>query len=423
MKISLPVNLFLGFLLSIYSPVHALDDWQPLPDGEITRIAFGSCAMQWEPQPIWNMVAEAKPDLFIFMGDAIYGDWHGDKPFTPTRKSLEADWKKLAAIPEFAAVRKQVPFVATWDNHDYGSHNGGADFALKETTKEVFLNFFGDPADSERRQTPGIYDAKVLGPEGRRVQIILLDTRWFRSPFKKDERSVEERKASGKVGKYVGNTDKGATILGERQWQWLEGQLKQPAELRLIVSSTQIIPDQKGMDEWGAFPHERLRLFDLIRSTAANSTLLVSGNVHFSEVSTIDNVNSPLYEITASGMTHNNPTYAAAPNRYRVEGPFFEHNVGLIEVDWEAKPSPMITLKSLGADGRVGFQHNVSLPSSHQSETIVCTDPRPQICTMDYKPVCATKSDGTRASYSNGCGACSDPEVQEYVQGECKDRS
>jgi len=359
-KLDLPVSLFAGVILLISSTVHAFDDWQPLPEGEISRIAFGSCAKQWEAQPIWNSVAAARPDLFLFIGDAIYGDWHGDRPFTPTRQSLTTDWIKLAAIPQFSAIRKQLPFMATWDNHDYGSHNGGADFELKEMTKEVFLDFFGEPKDSERRKTPGIYDAKIFGPPGRRVQIILLDTRWFRSPFKKDQRSAKERKAIGKVGNYVGNTDKNTTILGETQWQWLAEQLQQPAELRLIVSSTQIIPDHKGMDEWGAFPRERQRLFDLIRSTGTEGVLLVSGNVHFSELSKIESGDYPLYEFTASGMTHVNPDYAAASNRYRIAGPYVDHNVGLVEINWDASPEPLIRLSTLSVGSQKGFSHEIS---------------------------------------------------------------
>ena len=58
----------------VSSAAYALDDWQPLPTGKVTRIAFGSCAKQWEPQPVWDAVAAAKPDLFLFIGDAIYGD-------------------------------------------------------------------------------------------------------------------------------------------------------------------------------------------------------------------------------------------------------------------------------------------------------------------------------------------------------------
>lgn len=78
--------------------------------------------------------------------------------------------------------------------------------------------------------------------------------------------------------------------------------------------------------------------------------------------------------------------------------------------------------KALGAEGRDCLPLKVSQSPTQKSETIVCKDPRPQMCTMDYRPVCGTKSDGTQETYSNGCGACSDPEVVEYLAGECRDR-
>src|SRR6187431_3829625 len=40
----------------------------------VSRIAFGSCAKQDKPQPIWDAVVETKPELFVFLGDNIYGD-------------------------------------------------------------------------------------------------------------------------------------------------------------------------------------------------------------------------------------------------------------------------------------------------------------------------------------------------------------
>lgn len=49
-------------------------------------------------------------------------------------------------------------------------------------------------------------------------------------------------------------------LLGEKQWAWLEEQFGIPADLRLICSGSQIIPDQKGMDEWACFPADRQRL-------------------------------------------------------------------------------------------------------------------------------------------------------------------
>ncbi|MFT5453290.1 MAG: hypothetical protein ACI9N9_002796 [Enterobacterales bacterium] len=62
--------------------------------------------------------------------------------------------------------------------------------------------------------------------------------------------------------------------------------------------------------------------------------------------------------------------------------------------------------------------------------TTQCTNPRPEICTMDYKPVCAARGTGARcittpcpstekATYSNGCTACSDAKVNSYQLAKC----
>lgn len=67
---------------------------------------------------------------------------------------------------------------------------------------------------------------------------------------------------------------------------------------------------------------------------------------------------------------------------------------------------------------------------AEDAKPVVCTAPRPQACTMDYRPVCATRDTGIRCvtapcpsseqkTYSNGCGACSDPKVSQYVPGDC----
>ena len=53
------------------------------------------------------------------------------------------------------------------------------------------------------------------------------------------------------------------------------------------------------------------------------------------------------------------------------------------------------------------------------SDITRCEEPRPQVCTMDYRPVCASRRDGTTKTYSNGCGACSDIEVVSWVENAC----
>ena len=49
----------------------------------------------------------------------------------------------------------------------------------------------------------------------------------------------------------------------------------------------------------------------------------------------------------------------------------------------------------------------------------VCNEPRPQVCTREYRPVCAKLEDGSRKTYGNGCTACSDPKVMGYVDKAC----
>ena len=57
---------------------------------------------------------------------------------------------------------------------------------------------------------------------------------------------------------------------------------------------------------------------------------------------------------------------------------------------------------------------------STESKITVCTEPRPQICTLQYQPVCATKKDGTEKTYATGCTACSDKQVVNYREGICE---
>jgi len=400
----------------------------PGKNNTLTRIAFGSCAKQWQYQTIWDAVLATKPDLWLFLGDNIYGDTDGKTTWLVSKEQMTGEWNRLADKPEFQKARETIPMMATWDNHDYGSHTGGAEFPLKEGTKEAFLTFWEEPKDSPRWQRPGIYDAKIFGPPGKRVQVILLDTKYNRSHFKPDPTPKEKRLKAGKVGSYIPDNDPKKTHLGQEQWAWLEQELQKPAEVRLIASSSQVIPNQKGMDEWGNFPLERQRLFDLISKTNANGVILLSGNVHFAELSTISEAVYPLYELTSSGMTHVNELYGKAANSFRVAGPFIEHNFGLVEIDWNRQPSPAITLEAIGEDGTTGFSYTVSLDQlqnngakSTDKEQTICTDPRPQVCTMDYRPVCGERNDGSHKTYSNDCTACSDHNVIGYREGECKE--
>lgn len=342
-------------LLMLAQLVQAATPMQPDTTITLKRIAFGSCSFQSVPQPIFRAVVASEPDLYISLGDAIYGDYDikTKTAHEVTPESLRREWQVLADNPDWQHLVKHVPVMATWDNHDYGHHSAGAEFPLKAESEKIFLDFFAEPADSPRRARPGIYDAKIFGPEGRRVQVIVLDTRSFKSP---PILASRDEGADGSLGKYAPNDDREATLLGLAQWDWLERQLEEPAELRVVASSGQIVADQKGMDEWGNYPLERQRLLDLIRNVATGSTVLLSGNVHFSEISQIGEGASTLVDFTSSGLTHVNDAYPAVDNPYRVAGPYVEVSFGMVDIDWDKQGKPSVTLRAMGLDGNTAFE-------------------------------------------------------------------
>ena len=77
-------------------------------------------------------------------------------------------------------------------------------------------------------------------------------------------------------------------MLGEDQWRWLAEQLRVPAEVRLLVSSIQVVAEDHGWEKWMNFPHERERLFKLIRETGAEGVIILSGDRHLAELSMMD---------------------------------------------------------------------------------------------------------------------------------------
>ncbi|MFQ5533369.1 MAG: alkaline phosphatase D family protein [Sphingomonadales bacterium] len=305
----------------------------PSSDSLITRIAFGSCADEVLPQPIWSTIAKSDPDLFLFIGDNVYADiYKGRWVDGPNLEAIEYAYKTLGARRDFRAFRQKVPMMVTWDDHDYGFNDAGAEFPLKAKSKDLMLDFFEVPEDAAVRGHDGVYNAAIFGPEGQRVQIILLDTRWFRSTLK----PTDEMGAPGKE-RYLPEDDPSKTMLGDEQWAWLEEQLGKPAELRLLVSSIQVIADGHGWERWGNLPRERERLYQLIRETGAENVILLSGDRHIGGFYRLEGVSDyPLYEFTSSSINKSFAMGATVPEYgpHQMGHLYGPENFGLISVDW-----------------------------------------------------------------------------------------
>jgi alkaline phosphatase D len=296
------------------------------PPPPLTRIAFGSCADQNEPQPIWDAILRYRPDLFIFAGDNVYGDVTG-----PELAELREAYRVAREIPGLRRLRDGVPHLATWDDHDYGLNDAGAEFAHKRESQRLFAAFWDLPADDPRRARDGVYFAAVFGPPGKRLQVILLDTRFFRSPLA----PTDQRGAPGRE-RYVPAPDPAKTMLGDVQWRWLEARLREPADLRLVVSSIQVLAEGHGWERWGNLPRERRRLFDLIASTGAAGVIFLSGDRHVGALyAETEGTPYRLFEITSSGLTKSYPA-AREPGPNRLGALYGLPNFGAIDIDWWA---------------------------------------------------------------------------------------
>ena len=338
-------------------------DPHPALGRTLKRIAFGSCADVDKPQPVWDPVLARKNDLFIFLGDNIYGD-------TRDMSVLSAKYAKFAAIPGVSRLRATTPVVAIWDDHDYGENDAGGDYPMKEPSREVFLDFWQEPADSPRRNRDGVYASYVFGPPGQRVQVILPDLRYNRTALTPRELGdadyktwAQARMATGQPlpGPYVRNPDLQATMLGKRQWQWLERQLEVPAELRLFGSSVQVLADSTGWEAWANFPHDEQRLIDLIRRKRANGLVFLSGDIHYAELSKLDvNVPYTLWDLTSSGLTEE--WHVPTPNANRASEVVADANFGYVDIDWRGAATKL-TLGIVDATGRTRMTRDLELAS------------------------------------------------------------
>jgi alkaline phosphatase D len=329
----------------------------------LTRIAFGSCAKEHKPQPIWSAVEAADPQLFLFLGDNLYGD-------TRDPAVLEAKYQRLAAVPGFVRLRERTPVMATWDDHDYGENDAGAEYPMKEESRRIFCDFWGESASSPRRSRDGIYAAYVFGPAGRRLQLILPDLRFNRTPILERDLAGTEYKTwaeslheAGKpvYGPYERNPEPAATMLGENQWRWLEGQLAVPAQLRILCSSLQVVADFPGWEAWINYAHDHQRLIDAIRRQRANGLICISGDTHYAELSRLDvNVPYPLWDLTSSGLTEVWPVLP--PNALRVGEAYRDVNFGWIEIDWTAR-GPSVRLQVRDVSGAVRIEQRLDAAS------------------------------------------------------------
>lgn len=306
----------------------------------LTRIGVGSCLGQRQPQPIWDSILrlEPRPQLFMMLGDNVYGDFK-----KRDAKELIQAYRDQSVRPELARARQAMPFLATWDDHDYGGNDMGADFPHTEISARLFHDFW--QMKPERAYDEGIYYSRIFGPEGKRVQVIMLDTRSFRSKLKRKTKGFKY------WGRYEPIEDPERTMLGDAQWEWLEEQLYEAADVRLIATSVQMLADGHGFERWGNLPLEQDRFLELIDDTGARGVVLLSGDRHNGALYQTELENGQrLPEMTSSSLNRSYGPAKDGKTRERMSKMYNQENFGLVDIDWRLRKLSL-TLKDM--DGEI----------------------------------------------------------------------
>lgn len=321
----------------------------------LRRVMFGSCIKQENPAPILETIAAQEPELFIFLGDNIYGD-------TNDMQVLRSKYEQLGQQSAFKALRASTPLLATWDDHDYGRNDAGAEYPHRKASQQEFVRFWNEPEDSPLRKRAGIYMSKMFGPKGKRTQIILLDTRYFRSPLKR-------RKERRVGGVWEPDDDPKKTMLGNVQWRWLEDELQKPADVRIIASSIQFVAEDDGQETWSNLPVERQRMIDLLRKTKANGVFFISGDRHWSELSSItpDGL-YPIYDLTSSSLNQIHGRGTPTKNKHRaIAKTYHKPNFGVINIDWSDKV-PKVAVEIRDAKDEVQIERAFNARTPQQAD-------------------------------------------------------
>lgn len=287
-------------------------------------VSFGSCNKQDHPQPLWNAVAEQNPDIFIWGGDNIYAD-------TNDMAKLKADYQTQLENPNYSSFLERINYqiYGTWDDHDYGKNDAGKEWAYKAESQQLFLDFMGVDSLDSRRSRKGVYYAETFEIKGKSLKLIVLDTRYFRSPLQEDKQSKK---------RYTPWRNGEGTLLGKAQWEWFENELgNSTADYHIIMSSIQVWSDEHGFETWGNFPHEVDKLKILLNTYRPKNIIMLSGDRHISEFSSqpLENYDYPIFDFTSSGLTHAYSSFSTEPNADRVGEVVATESFGLLKYNFE----------------------------------------------------------------------------------------
>jgi alkaline phosphatase D len=300
-------------------------------------LGFGSCMDTRKNQGFWNALNARNQNHFAFLGDNLY-------PERDALPELRIAYEKLALSEGLKKLRERVSVSAIWDDHDFGADNADARLPFRQESLALFKNFWTqDYATAD----DGVYSSRTFMHQGRTIHLILLDARYNRTAYE----SSEQRKSSRAALKSLE-----PSLLGARQWEWLEAELNRTADLKIIGSSIQVLSSEHRFEKWMNYPTEYERLIGLL-GRISTPTLILSGDRHLHEISKTQLVSGrTLYDFTSSGFNKAEGLSLFERNKLRVQRNL-DDGFGEIQIRW-IDDIAYVSMLMVGKDGEVRFTHS-----------------------------------------------------------------
>ena len=299
------------------------------------RFAFGSCMEDTRHDPeIWKDLEAQKPDVMFFIGDSVYADRDGFGQFSMA--DPERLWERFSrarATLEFFFIKRLIPCIATWDDHDFGYNDADStEYPFVSESQKNFLNFYAqDNSDLKNFvKGPGVSSAYYIGSH----VFILMDNRSFRK-----KRGSKERYAH----------------WGKEQELWMTNIVNQHEGASWIMNGSQMFPSMPFKE---SFSRDHKENFNALINELKESTsklLFCSGDVHFSEVTQIDSsiFGYKTYELTSSSIHSRGTPPWLVPNLNRIKSAG-KRNYLLVET--ELKGNTDLRVSSRSSEDEINFE-------------------------------------------------------------------
>ena len=272
------------------------------------KLAVASC-QHWEFGAFagHRHIAEANPDLIVFLGDYIYewGPYQLHHPASAQRVNesytladYRARYAQYKSDRQLQASHLAAPWIVTWDDHEVAN-----DYARD---RDELLS----PGFAERRAAAyqAFYEhmpLRLVAPRPRAFGDLRIYQRYDWGQLARlhvlDDRQYRALQACSPKGRGGSSSvtrsckalqDPARSMLGAPQEAWLAQGLATSrarwnilAQQTLMAQASQLPPGTAGggrfwNDGWDGYPAARTRLFDALRASKAANPIILSGDVH-----------------------------------------------------------------------------------------------------------------------------------------------